>query len=90
MNELINIRAEAARLAADLAPKLEGLSEDEALKASIAALGEAGLLAWTVPAALRNQDGRSPRDRRPFSAMPTRIHLRRSFRENPPRTWISS
>ena len=51
MNELVNIRAEAARLAADLAPKLEGLSEDEALKASIAALGEAGLLAWTVPAA---------------------------------------
>ena len=27
MNELVNIRAEAARLAADLAPKLEGLSE---------------------------------------------------------------
>ena len=51
MNELVNIRAEAARVAADLAPKLEGLSEDEALEASIAALGEAGLLAWTVPAA---------------------------------------
>ena len=51
MNELVNIRAEAASLAADLGPKLCEMGEDDALKASIAALGEAGLLAWTVPAA---------------------------------------
>jgi len=51
MKELHNLRGEAASLAADLGAKLSGMAEDEALKASIAALGEAGLLAWTVPAA---------------------------------------
>ena len=51
MKEVVNLRGEAASLAADLGPKLCGMSEDDALKASIAALSEAGLLAWTVPAA---------------------------------------
>jgi acyl-CoA dehydrogenase len=51
VNELINLRAEAARLAAELGPGLDGLGEDEALRASIAGLAEAGLLGWTVPAA---------------------------------------
>ena len=51
MKEVVNLRGEAASLAAELGPKLCGMSEDDALKASIAALSEAGLLAWTVPAA---------------------------------------
>ena len=50
MNELVNLRAEAAGLAVELGPRLCGMSEDDALRASISALGEAGLLAWTVPA----------------------------------------
>jgi len=51
MNELINLRAEAACVAAELAVEIEGLGEDEALLTSVASLGDAGLLAWTVPAA---------------------------------------
>jgi len=50
MNELVNLRAEAASLAAELGPALCEMGEDDALRASIRALGEAGLLRWTVPA----------------------------------------
>ena len=41
MNELINLRAEAARLAAELGPGLDGLGEDEALRAALKRLGTA-------------------------------------------------
>ena len=51
MNELTNLRAEAARVGAELSPMVEILGEDEALKLSVKTLGEAGLTAWTVPAA---------------------------------------
>ena len=51
MNELTNLRAEAARVGAELSPSVEGLGEDEALKLSVKSLGEAGLTAWAVPAA---------------------------------------
>ena len=44
MNELTNLRAEAARVGAELGPMIEGLGEDEALKLS--------LLTAQVPAAL--------------------------------------
>ena len=50
MNELVNLRAEAASLAAELGPTLCEMGEDDALRASVRALGEAGLLRWTVPA----------------------------------------
>jgi acyl-CoA dehydrogenase len=51
MNELTDLRAEAARVGAELSPMVEILGEDEALKLSVKTLGEAGLTAWTVPAA---------------------------------------
>ena len=51
MNELTNLRAEAARIALELSPSIEGVGEDEALKRSVKELGAAGITAWAVPAA---------------------------------------
>ena len=51
MNELTNLRAEAARIALELSPSIEGVGEDEALKRSVKELGVAGITAWAVPAA---------------------------------------
>ena len=42
--------AEARTLGARVAPELEGLDEEPAARAALAAVAEAGLLGWTVPA----------------------------------------
>ena len=44
MNELTNLRAEAARIALELSPSIEGVGEDEALKRSVKELGAAGII----------------------------------------------